>query len=572
MKKRHKMIALLLAMTMCSTAFAGCGADKANNSTTSAEKELPSTEAAGTETSETSGTEMSETPVEPLTNVDIYPLESDKTFRVIIGSTVPWLEKGSGIVPDLMEEVTGVSIDYVGMTYEQFQLALSTKELPDAVFRFSGGLDKTTAREYGQGGYLVDFSDYLDIMPNFSALIEADPKILDYIQNEDGSIYMLPEYQLSSTGSNNLLYHRTDMMKAIGWENPPSTTDEFLQYIIELQEHFGALDSEFIAFNGYQASHMTWNALRFPNYFFASFGELLKTDLTVNSDNKVVLGAATEQYKHYLEFMKEVWDSGAFNTNIYTQDATASKALSAGNHVAITSVTSGFTIDNFESGNIDLEVLAPLTSEYWDTPHWCMPSPVSLKTTSVISTKCEDIETMVKWFDAWYSSVDNPLNKEGTVFGAVTWLGEMGVDFAVDEENMTYAEMEHEGIELGKFGTTQAFGGCLYNGYSGGKFPYSMELTTVLGAKSQGTVNNLWPYGEIPLDFSVLSLTQDETDLYADAWTDINAYIVEMTAKFITGELSIEQEWDNYLSYLEKMGLKDVTDAYQAAYDRYLTK
>ena len=63
-------------------------------------------------------------------------------------------------------------------------------------------------------------------------------------------------------------------------------------------------------------------------------------------------------------------------------------------------------------------------------------------------------------------------------------------------------------------------------------------------------------------------MTQDESDIYNDAWADIDTYINESTAKFITGEWSIEQSWDSYVAELEKMGLKDVVDVYQAAYDR----
>ena len=42
----------------------------------------------------------------------------------------------------------------------------------------------------------------------------------------------------------------------------------------------------------------------------------------------------------------------------------------------------------------------------------------------------------------------------------------------------------------------------------------------------------------------------------------------EITAKFITGEVDIDAEWDNYLKELDALGLQDVLDAYNAAYQR----
>ena len=558
MKKRNKILALLLAMTMCGTALAGCGSDT---------KSSESTEAVSTETATSTETTATE-PVaaEPLKNVDIYPLESDKTFTVATQSNL-FSESNSTIITAAMEEATGVSIEWQYLTADQYKLALTGKEIPDATFLF-GGLDKATVYEYGQADYFVNFMDYLDIMPNFAALIESNPEVLEVVQNEDGSVYCLPQVLTTSTGVNNMLYYRTDMMKEIGWQKAPATTDEFIQFCKDLQAHYGAKDPDFIAFNAYQPNYMEWDIARFPNFFFASFGELLQTGITVNSKDEVVMGAATEQYKHYLEFMNELWTSGAFNTNIYTQDPTASKALVAGSHVAISPVTTGFTKDCFASGNFDLAVMEPLTSEYWDTQHWYQAPACKWGRITVLSKQCEDIETMVKWFDAWYAPADNPLNEEGSIYAITPWLGEVGVDYVFDDATGIYTEQAHEGIDMGKFASTQGFGTVLYAGFEDGLFPYSQDPNTATGVKGHGAVNNLWPHGETPAQITSLALTQDENDTYNDAWADIDAYLDEMTAKFIIGELNIEENWETYLTTLDKMGLQDVIDVYEAAYAR----
>ena len=553
-----KLFALLLAVIMVVSMFAGCtpapGTDPSNNSTNPSDNPT------------------NPVPTDPpvtVKNVDRYPLESDKTFTVVTQANI--FENGQTLITEAMEKATGVSIEWQYLTEDQFKLALTGDDMPDATFLF-GGMDKAKVYEYGQAGYFVDFMDYLDLMPNFSALIKAHPEYLSVVQNEDGSVYCLPQALTTTTGSNNLLFYRTDMMKAIGWENPPATTDEFLQYLRELQEHFGATDPDFIAFNAYQPNYMEYDIVRFPNFLFSAFGELVKTDLTVNSKDEIVLGAATEQFKHYLEFMNELWnlgkETGAFNTNIYTQDKTASKALNAEGHVAVSPVSTGFTAGCFESGKFELDVMAPLTSEYWDTPHWYMAPTCKWGRITVLNAKCEDIETMVKWFDAWYAPADDPLNEEGTVFGITPWLGEFDVDFDFNDETMIYTENEHEGISMGKFASTQGFATVLYCGWGDGRFPYSQDPNTAVGVKGHGTANNLWPYAVTPVDVAALTLTTEENDIYVDAWADIDQYIDQMTAKFITGELSIEEHWDDYLNELYKMDLQDVLDVYQDAYDR----
>ena len=544
-----KILALILALAMI-LGLAACGGDK-----TPVETEPAPVETQPVETE----------PVvqEPEKNVDRYPLQSDKSFDVVSGSDI-FGDDGETIITQAMQKATGVDIDWSFMTAEQVQLALTGKDLPDAIFQYASLLDKATMYEYGQGGYFVNFMDYLDIMPNFSAVIEANPDALKVVQNEDGSVYCLPTLTVTSTGFNNLLYYRTDMMKAAGWEKAPATTDEFIQFVTDLQAHYGANDPEFIAVNAYAANRMGWSTKRIMSYFFPAFGELLLTELTVDAQGNVVLGAATEQYKHLLEFMNELWNSGAFNTNIYSQEATASQALAAGDHVAIVTDHNGHTSE----GYANMDVLAPLTSEYYTTQHWYKSPSCSWGRINAISAQCEDIETMVKWFDAWYAPATDPLNEEGTLYAITPWLGEIGVDHAMDDATGIYTELAHEGIEMGKFLASESFQISLYSGFDGGLFPYSSAPTNGVGVKGQGTINNLWPYAETPFDLNSLVLTEDESDTYNDAWTDINAYIVESTAKFITGEADIAAEWDNYVKALEQMGLQDVIDVYQAAYDR----
>lgn len=543
-----KILAMILALTMI-LSLAACGAGEA-----------PATDPVPVETQP----QVTEPVVqEPQKNVDRYPLQSDKTFDVVAGSDI-FGDDGETVITAAMEKATGVDVDWSYLTTEQVQLALTGKDLPDAIFLYASLLDKATMYEYGQGGYFVNFMDYLDIMPNFSAVIEANPEVLKVVQNEDGSVYCLPTLTVTSTGFNNLLFYRTDMMKEIGWEKAPATTDEFIQFVTELQAHYGANDPEFIAVNAYAANRMGWSTKRIMSYFFPSFGELLLTEMTVDSNGKVVLGAATEQYKHLLEFMNELWESGAFNTNIYSQEATASQALAADSHVAIVTDHNGHTAE----GYANMDILAPLTSEYYTTQHWYKAPSCSWGRINAISTQCEDIETMVKWFDAWYAPATDPLNEEGTLYGITPWLGEIGVDHSLDDATAIYTELAHEGIEMGKFLASESFQTALYSGYEGGLFPYSSAPVNGVGVKGQGTINNLWPYAETPFDLNSLVLTEDESDTYNDAWTDINAYITESTAKFITGDLDIETGWEGFINDLEKMGLQDVIDVYQAAYDR----
>ena len=69
-----------------------------------------------------------------------------------------------------------------------------------------------------------------------------------------------------------------------------------------------------------------------------------------------------------------------------------------------------------------------------------------------------------------------------------------------------------------------------------------------------------------------LSFTTEESQHKADLQNDIETYQTEMRLKFITGQLDIDAEWDNYCTALEGMGIHTMEEITQAAVDRYMAK
>lgn len=71
-----------------------------------------------------------------------------------------------------------------------------------------------------------------------------------------------------------------------------------------------------------------------------------------------------------------------------------------------------------------------------------------------------------------------------------------------------------------------------------------------------------------PTEFiSKLPYTTEETEAISVSSTDIQNHFKEMTTAFIMGTRSLD-EWDNYITELNNMGLENYTAVAQAAYDR----
>lgn len=523
-----KLLALLLALVMVMSMTA-CVTEGDGGDGTRAQIDIPP--------------EVLETPAR--VNADFYPMETDTVLRVL------FTEDGLGDIDasKLWERVTGVELDHLTWTNEAMMTSLMAGDIPDAIV-MPWNFTKAKVYEYGAAGKFLDFSKYLDKMPNLCAIIKQYPEALEVCTYPDGGMYSLPYIGWTNTYQSNLFYIRTDILEELGWDHAPATTDEFLQFIKEAQAKYGASNPEFVAFMPQNKNYMGWTGTNtISATLFPSFGELLETGLTVNSAGEVVLGAATEQYRYYLEYMREIWESGAFATEIYTMEPTSSQAVVKKGNCAI---SIGALADDsaFSDGVAKVEVMAPLTSKYQGTKQW-MKQPLVNFRGCVANANCEDLDTLLAWLDSFYATEDNPLNKEGTVWGYSIVRGELGVNWSKDDEKKEWTSLE-------PFTN-------YYDALCMGHIDYSP--TTNLKVKGVGTNENLMPYAKEVFKLTNLVLSESDQDDYADLWTDMSTYISQMHGKFITGQEDLDTGWDNYLNQLEKMGLPEVLEIYQNVYD-----
>jgi len=67
-----------------------------------------------------------------------------------------------------------------------------------------------------------------------------------------------------------------------------------------------------------------------------------------------------------------------------------------------------------------------------------------------------------------------------------------------------------------------------------------------------------------------IKLTGDEEAAIVDAKVALSNYVTESIGAFLTGEWDIDTYWDTYLAELDKIGVNEVLDSYQKAYDRVM--
>lgn len=546
-----KLFALLLAIVMVLSLVA-CGADTTPDPTNAPQQ---------TQGNDTPDTPEVTEPAAPQTNAERYPLESNgKTYTIANRMANP----NDREVYPLWEEITGVSIDWVEMTGDVLSAAIAGGSMPDAIY-ISWGMDKNVVYEYGSAGKFVNFMDYMEYMPNFQKMLEAYPHSLDNFLNEDGTLYSLPSQGAGVGAPGNLLYVRMDMVEKANL-TLPTTIDEFKQFVYDMQDAYSDVEG-FKALNflmGGEWGYIEWNGLM-DNYFFPAFGtEALQTGYDI-VDGKIVLGCATEQYKRYLEFIAELYASGACEQDIFSADCTnANKAKFVANLVAMGPTTS-LTADNFESGNVELELLPPLTSQWQSEKIWTNATVPGWMLNCINGELPEeDIITLVKWFDAAYATSEDPLNEEGTINGMFLYLGEEGVHYKKNDDGTYQRLVTGDWSTTNEWANNEVCNASLFSTW----FTNIEYANSAFYCKQVNVREKLWPHMVERPNVNSLFLTEDESYEAGAINTDLNLYMESAFAKFIVGEWTVEANWDEYIKGLESLGAFDLVDIYQAAYDR----
>ena len=541
MKNVKKVLALMLALVMCMGIFAGCGDTLEDDVVESLSIPNIDESLAGK------------------ANADRYPLQCSKTFDIATREANP-TEK------ELFMEwnnITGVDAAWNVLSGEQLSAAMASGHMPDAIF-LSWGLSKEIIYEYGKANKLVNFAEYLEYMPNFQKMLAKYPDALDNFLNRDGSFYSLPSKTAGYGAPSNLLYVRRDMVRNAGL-TMPKTIDEFKQFVLDLQAHYSDVEG-FRAVNfllGGEWGYIEWNGYM-DNFFFPAFGnEALQTGYDM-VDGKVVLGCTTEQYKRYLEFISWLYDSGACEQKIFDADANNRNGANVAADLNALFPAAKVNAGNFESGIVELDIMAPLTSQWQDKQIWT--NSTSGWMLNCINAKLpeEDIITLVQWFDAFYADDTDPLNKEGTIYGNYLHRGEKDVHYKENADGTYELIYKGDWETVDEWIASEASSAVLYSMYDHG----IRGGNTYFFCKQVGVRDNLWPHMVERWSPTMLFLTEDESYDSTDVNTDLNLYMESAFAKFMTGAWTVEDNWTEYMAGLESIGALDLVETYQNAYDR----
>ncbi|EOS55717.1 extracellular solute-binding protein [Paenibacillus barengoltzii] len=545
MQKLKRRGALALSLLLLASLLAACGSsgNSGNTASNSGNGANSGTNAATSEQSEeVKGVKKEGFPIvdEPLTLTMLAPDAGMADW-----STMPVVQE--------MEKLSGIKVEFQTAPIDSFStkknLVFASGDLPDALY----AADITPAEQvtYGSQGILIPLEDLIDnYAPNLKKILDENPDIRKNITTTDGHIYALPFIDTAAVWYRGPMWYNGKFLKALNAEEP-KTTEELYTYLKRVKE-------EDPNGNG-KADEIPLSSVKLDDLrmFFFGFWGMYDTTIYADKEGKVHYARQEEGYKEYLTFMNRLWKEELLDHETFSQTDDQKKAKGKNNQVALFSdYHPYFTLGGEPSDEHPL--MTPVASDIAGTPVYGKHPGMSANGTFAITKSNPNPAATMRWIDYQYSYEGSTLWTQGPE--GLLWQYK-------DKENKVKEWLPvPDGKDREEYrGTITPNYGILTPGVN------LSELTNGLKTEfdewiEKQTQEKLAPIGKPP--FPNAFLTTDEQSEVSALLSDLNTYVTQMEAKFVTGQESLDN-WDKYISQLKKMGSDRVAEVYQAAYDRW---
>lgn len=461
------------------------------------------------------------------------------------------------------EKMTNVHINWetvpTDALAEKRNLMLASGDYPDLLF--GAAVPKSDLIKYGQQGVFLPLNDLIDkYAPNLKKIMEENPIVKKGITMADGKIYGFPTYYDPNFKGLQIgtPWIQKEWLNKLGLKEP-KTWDELYEVLKKFKEGDpnGNGKADEIPLGASSGIDGIINFLKGSvglNNHGTSNGNI---DLDPKGDN-LRFEPTSNEYKELLKYLNKLYTEGLIDKDVFTPDATKFNAAAAKGVYGVLPEIDPKTWLNLD-GYVGIPVIEGPNGDRINT---AVGSPLGNVGMFVITDKNKNPEATVRWIDHFYGD-------EGI---KTFFMGFEGVTYTEKNGKFEYTDKitkNPDGLNL-----DQAI--SQYLTWPGGYYPGVVKEKYFHGAEgSEASLANAEKAEPLTLKQDEIwpnfNLTVDESSEMSALSTDINTYVKEMTANYITGKKSFD-EWDNYVKTLDKMGLKRFMKINEAAYKRYKDK
>lgn len=499
-----------------------------------------------------------------------YPLETNVTLTMFRNQnsnvTAHFDSFGDTPVAQYLSKATGINVEYMD-TYADYDAfwndMLSTGNYTDLIsfnpVTYEGG-----AVDVLEDGLGIELNDIIDkYMPNFKAYLAANPDVDKAIKTDDGIYYYIP-YVNSNTGAYSYgAYYREDMLKAMG-ETEPTTMDEWYDLLVKVKNTYNIIpvSCDFTGLIQYGMMAMAYGvgSNSTSNHF------------AVDSDGQVFYQRSSEEWKAFLKEMNKWYEEGLIDTDVAAiKSADVNAKMIRGNVFLSMGWLTG-AMQNVQVGGVEYGIEG-FQLKAVGTPALTAGQQIeySYATTLVsgvgttISANCQNVEIAARFLDYLFS-------EEGHLAAN---YGEPGVGYDMVDGIPTFHDNVVKGDLLPE-GYNQSQSAARYSAATTGQmamvkdeYYYEQLMDEECCAEAIYIWMNSAVGGGHMHELPNLTYDEDETEAIAKAVANLKSASGEWASQFIRGLKDVDEDWDDYIKEIEKMGLKEALTIMNDAMERY---
>lgn len=449
-----------------------------------------------------------------------------------------------------LSEKTGITFEIESYSKEELANKLplimaDPTQMPDLFIACN--LTETSVVNYAQGGQLLKLNDLIDQYgTNIKKMFADYPTALGASVLADGSIYAMP----AMNGSPSYVMYAVNerFLKNSGINEFPTTLEELAADLKVMREK----DANG---NGIVGDEILWSCE--PKQFKRQALSMVGIScywpwqgvIVDDRDGEVFFVPTSEEYKYLLTVLRDLWNAGCIDSEIFTQDYAQHVAKFDKDLVFMGEYTDDPETSGYK-GMSGWTYMDPVTSAVHDEPIYVVGSDYQVAIGAVSAfTKYPEICALV--LDYMYSYDASVTSKWGIE----------GVDFTVVKEDPWTIQSISPDIPLG----------YAYTPYLAPRLTTADMIQPQNTALKQIRVDKRDKYGDFGWQ-NYLHLTTDQADKLGVLSTDLGLFCDDYWAGFITGTYSIEEDWDEYVAECNKMKVNEIVAVYQDAYDVFFGK
>ena len=510
----------------------------------------------------------------------VFPIVDDTiTLTALVRETNLVNDFENNVYTQAIEERSNIHIDWNTVTQADYDtklnLIIASGDYPDIFL--SPDWSPTQIEVLANDGVLTPLTPYIEQYgENTRRILERFPRLKRVLTMSDGHIYSLPSLAGAyHAQAPHKMWVNTLWLEALDLEIP-QTTEEFVDMLIafKTRDPNGNGEADEIPLIG--AIDDGWFTNVDP-YLMSSFiyNDGDKRMLAING--RITVSYDKPEWKEGLEYMKRLFDADLLALETFTQNNDQLVRLGENPGVHILGVVPALWMGAFTQFGAESE----RWRDYITIPP--LEGPAGVRTTHyiadmgatdwlagfAISSSADDPAAAFRLGDLMYSEEFSMLDSWG--IEGVDWERSAPGTLAVD--GTLSAVLTPVGSELGLAPNTnwnsQSARYMYFEEYHSKRaLTENIEFERILYAETE---KNYMPY--LPDAEQIvprLSFIGDEANEIVDIETQLIDYVDEMIARFVTGDVDIDDGWEAYLRELDNIGLERYVEIYQTAYDRVM--